>query len=104
MPNNVELVKLRILLVREGVELPSVLVANGCRNCDEKVWGSAGGVGGAEGGAEERSKVRRSRGRGDGFMMGPSLSSCMYGWLMAKQERVVAAERQLFGEGLCLLA
>lgn len=81
MPNNVELVRLRMLRVREGVVAPSV--DGGCSGAwtfDPKLWLSEGGVDGAEDGAEASSK-RRPRGRG--FITGPSSSSLnATGWDM----------------------
>lgn len=72
MPNNVELVKLSMLFVRDGVVLPSAELPGAFRLL-EKGCASDGGVEGAEDGADESSNARP---RGRGFsIISSSLSS-----------------------------
>ena len=67
MPNNVELVKLRMLRVLDGVVLPSIELLGASR----KDGASEVGVGGDDGVSEEKSNMRP---RGRGFSM-PDRSS-----------------------------
>ena len=78
MPNSVELVRFRILRVREGVVLPSPEGFGGSNPVGES---SEEGVGGEFGVlVSEKSKTRP---RGRGLSIGPSSSSeCGNGWLM----------------------
>lgn len=62
MPNNVELVRLRMLRVRAGVDVPSIC---GVDACSKEGFSFSVGVGGSEGGGEESSKGRRGLGFSD---------------------------------------
>jgi hypothetical protein len=97
MPNNVELVRLRKLRVRDGVLVPSMpeefVICAGGWSCDAgKEVCVLGGDEGAEGGGEESSKGRL----GLGSRIKPSLESSSesygIGWLMVTTEKTIGAE------------
>ena len=75
MPNSVELVRLSMLRVLDGVVLPSIELLGGSRNDGA----SEVGVGGDDGVSEDRSNMRP---RGRGFSRDALSSSCGSGWLM----------------------
>jgi len=79
MPNKVELVRLRMLRVLDGVLEPSVeLLLFAYKLEEESDWFSNGGVGG-EGALKGVSSNGR---RGRGLRAGPSSSSWGSGWLI----------------------